>query len=120
MLVHLFDMDRRRRHWWNGHWGRLARRDLVLYEEIHGGWLLEAREGGVEGDSRWFRPPRGRIIRASLSRRTTMKRAAFVFLAVTLGAWPVAADPPPYIRYHSYTRNFDCVPWGTTIVSKIN
>jgi hypothetical protein len=57
MLVHLFDMDRRRRHWWNGHWGRLARRDLVLYEEIHGGWLLEAREGGVEGDSRWFRPP---------------------------------------------------------------
>ncbi len=46
----------RRKHWWNGHWGRLARRDVVLYAD-GGQWLIEAREGGVEGRSRWLECP---------------------------------------------------------------
>jgi hypothetical protein len=43
----------RRKHWWNGTWGRLARRDVYLYEDA-GHWLVEAREGGAEGRSRWY------------------------------------------------------------------
>jgi hypothetical protein len=43
----------RRKHWWNGHWGRLARFDVVLYED-GGRWWIEVREGGVEGRSRWL------------------------------------------------------------------
>ena len=42
----------RRKFWWNGKWGRLARRDILLYED-GGVWWLEAREGRVEGRSRW-------------------------------------------------------------------
>lgn len=43
----------RRKHWWNGNWGRLARRDLYLFED-GGRWLVEARRGGAEGQSRRF------------------------------------------------------------------
>ena len=43
----------RRKHWWNGTWGRLVRRDLYLYED-GGRWIVEARLGGAEGRSRWF------------------------------------------------------------------
>jgi hypothetical protein len=43
----------RRKHWWNGTWGRLARRDVYLYED-GGTWLVESREGGAEGRSRWY------------------------------------------------------------------
>lgn len=43
----------RRKHWWNGRWGRLARRDILLFED-GGVWLLEVRTGGAEGSSRWF------------------------------------------------------------------
>ena len=43
----------RRKFWWNGKWGRLARRDVLLYED-GGVWWVEAREGGAEGRSRWF------------------------------------------------------------------
>jgi hypothetical protein len=43
----------RRKFWWNGKWGRLARRDVLLYED-RGTWWVEAREGGTEGHSRWF------------------------------------------------------------------
>jgi len=43
----------RRKFWWNGKWGRLARRDVLLYED-GGVWWVEAREGGVEGRSRWL------------------------------------------------------------------
>ena len=43
----------RRKHWWNGTWGRLARRDVLLWED-GGRWLVEARRGGAEGRSRWF------------------------------------------------------------------
>jgi hypothetical protein len=43
----------RRRHWWNGSWGRLGRRDIYLYED-GGQWWVEARTGGAEGRSRWF------------------------------------------------------------------
>ena len=38
----------RRKYWWNGKWGRLARRDVLLYED-GGQWWVEAREGGAEG-----------------------------------------------------------------------
>jgi hypothetical protein len=43
----------RRKHWWNGTWGRLVRRDVYLYCDGDR-WLIEAREGGAEGRSRWF------------------------------------------------------------------
>ena len=43
----------RRKHWWNGTWGRLGRRDVYLYEDA-GHWLVEARDGGAEGRSRWY------------------------------------------------------------------
>ena len=46
----------RRKHWWNGTWGRLARRDVYLYEDA-GKWWVEAREGGAEGRSRWYDYP---------------------------------------------------------------
>jgi hypothetical protein len=42
-----------RKHWWNGIWGRLARRDVLLYNDGDR-WLIEAREGGAEGRSKWF------------------------------------------------------------------
>jgi hypothetical protein len=48
-------MEMRRRHWWNGKWGRLARRDVLLYlDDETEKWAVEAREGGVDGDSRWW------------------------------------------------------------------
>jgi len=37
----------RRKHYWNGKWGRLARRDILVFED-GGAWLVEAREGGAE------------------------------------------------------------------------
>jgi len=43
----------RRKHWWNGTWGRLARRDVYLFEDA-GKWRVEGREGGAEGRSRWY------------------------------------------------------------------
>ena len=43
----------RRKHWWNGTWGRLARRDIYLYNDGDR-WLIEVREGGAEGRSKWF------------------------------------------------------------------
>ena len=42
----------RRKFWWNGKWGRVARRDILLYED-GGMWWLERREGGSEGRSTW-------------------------------------------------------------------
>jgi hypothetical protein len=38
----------KRRHYWNGRWGRLARVDIVAFEDA-GRWLVEHRIGGVEG-----------------------------------------------------------------------
>ena len=46
----------RRKHYWNGKWGRLARRDILVFEDA-GTWLVEAREGGADGKSRWFELP---------------------------------------------------------------
>jgi hypothetical protein len=40
----------KRKHYWNGRWGRLARVDVVLYED-GGVWTVEERIGGVEGRS---------------------------------------------------------------------
>lgn len=39
-------------HWWNGSWGRLARRDVFLYRD-GGRWIVQAREGGADGRSAW-------------------------------------------------------------------
>jgi hypothetical protein len=38
----------KRKHYWNGRWGRLARVDVLLYEDA-GLWTVEERVGGVEG-----------------------------------------------------------------------
>jgi hypothetical protein len=43
----------RRKHWWNGTWGKLARLDVYLYEDS-GHWRVEAREGGADGRSKWY------------------------------------------------------------------
>ena len=43
----------RRKHWWNSRWGRLSRRDILVYED-GGRWWIEAREGGADGRSRWL------------------------------------------------------------------
>ncbi|MFY1635577.1 hypothetical protein ACN27F_20270 [Solwaraspora sp. WMMB335] len=41
-----------RKHWWNGSWGRLARRDVFLRTDADK-WFVEARSGGAEGTSRF-------------------------------------------------------------------
>jgi hypothetical protein len=42
-----------RKHYWNGHWGRLARTDIFV--RVDGDmWLVELREGGAEGHSRFI------------------------------------------------------------------
>jgi hypothetical protein len=39
--------------WWNGKWGRLARRDVEIHHEPES-WTVQARQGGSEGDGkRW-------------------------------------------------------------------
>ena len=43
----------RRKHWWNGTWGRLARRDVYLFEDA-GHWWVESREGGADGRARTY------------------------------------------------------------------
>ena len=42
----------KRKHYWNGRWGRLARRDVLLFEDA-GRWTVESRIGGTEGRSAW-------------------------------------------------------------------
>ena len=42
----------KRKHFWNGRWGRLARRDVLMFEDA-GFWRVEDRTGGAEGRSRW-------------------------------------------------------------------
>ena len=44
------------RHWWNGRWGRIARRDIYLRAEGDR-YAVEAREGGAEGTTRTWHPP---------------------------------------------------------------
>jgi hypothetical protein len=45
-------VERRRQHWWNGKWGRLARRDVFLnQDDTTGHFWVEAREGGADGTS---------------------------------------------------------------------
>jgi hypothetical protein len=38
------------RHWWNGSWGRLSRRDVYVRTDGKR-WEVEARLGGAEGRS---------------------------------------------------------------------
>jgi hypothetical protein len=56
-LERMFDsldaMERVVKHWWNGNWGRLARRDVYLRADADRRWVVEARTGGAEGRSRW-------------------------------------------------------------------
>ena len=42
----------KRKHYWNGRWGRLARHDVLLFEDA-GQWMVESRVGGTEGRSTW-------------------------------------------------------------------
>ena len=42
-----------RKQWWNGRWGRIARRDLYLREDA-GVWLVEDRLGGADGRSQFY------------------------------------------------------------------
>lgn len=42
-----------RKHWWNGKWGRLARRDIYLRTDADQ-WYVEQRAGGAEGVSRFY------------------------------------------------------------------
>jgi hypothetical protein len=42
----------KRKHYWNGRWGRLARHDILLFEDA-GFWRVEDRIGGADGRSRW-------------------------------------------------------------------
>ena len=42
-----------RKHWWNGKWGRIARRDVFL--RVSGDqWYVESRNGGADGVSHFF------------------------------------------------------------------
>jgi hypothetical protein len=43
----------RRKFWWNGRWGRLSRRDLLVYVDGEQ-WWVEVRDGGAEGRVRWL------------------------------------------------------------------
>jgi hypothetical protein len=40
------------RHWWNRRYGRLVRRDVLIWSDGYRGWEVEARKGGGEGTSR--------------------------------------------------------------------
>ena len=42
----------KRKHLWNGRWGRLARHDVLLYED-GGRWAVEERIGGSNGRIAW-------------------------------------------------------------------
>ncbi len=56
LFVHLFDkiLDmEQRKHWWNGKWGRLARRDVFLRVNADR-WHVEQRAGGAEGVSQFY------------------------------------------------------------------
>ena len=43
----------RRKYYWNGKWGRLARMDILVFED-RGAWTVE---GGADGKSHWFELP---------------------------------------------------------------
>jgi hypothetical protein len=51
----------KRKHYWNSRWGRLARMDILVYEDA-GTWTVEARHGGADGKSRWFELPNEDIV----------------------------------------------------------
>jgi hypothetical protein len=42
------------RWWFNGRWGHLARRDMIIWTR-DGRYAIEARYGGTEGRSRWLK-----------------------------------------------------------------
>jgi hypothetical protein len=50
-VFHTVEAMNKRHHWWDGHAGRMARRDIIVYED-GARWLVEARQGGSEGTSR--------------------------------------------------------------------
>lgn len=56
---HAYDVDVARndhRHWWNGRWGSVQRRDVYL-RTADDQYVVEAREGGAAGTSRRWQPP---------------------------------------------------------------
>ncbi|GIF69539.1 hypothetical protein Ais01nite_75740 [Asanoa ishikariensis] len=42
-----------RKHWWNGKWGRAARRDVYLRIDADT-WHVEQRAGGADGVSHFY------------------------------------------------------------------
>jgi hypothetical protein len=42
-----------RKHWWNGRWGRSARRDVFLRTDGDT-WHIEQRAGGADGASQFY------------------------------------------------------------------
>jgi hypothetical protein len=61
-VVHVceYRVMRQKKHWWNGYWGSMARRDVLMFEDgdDNGGhWWVEARSGGTDGRSRWWELP---------------------------------------------------------------
>jgi hypothetical protein len=48
------------KRWWNGKFGRLARRDVIVWAtEDRERWMVEARHGGGSGSSRFHEVPTG-------------------------------------------------------------
>lgn len=47
-------MEQRRAHWWNGKWGRIARRDLYVNQDDNqlDVWIVIAQDGGADGQQR--------------------------------------------------------------------
>jgi hypothetical protein len=42
-----------RKQWWNGRWGRIARRDIFIHVDGDA-WMVEARDGGADGRHRFL------------------------------------------------------------------
>ncbi|BCJ59133.1 hypothetical protein Jiend_25550 [Micromonospora endophytica] len=73
-----------RKHWWNGKWGRLARRDVFLRVDADR-WYVEQRAGGAEGASRFYE-------------HDTLDDAEETIRALLHPPTPGANSPPPPSR----------------------
>lgn len=88
-----------RKHWWNGRWGRLARRDVFLRVDADR-WHVEQRAGGAEGVSRFYEydscDEADETVRALLDGPDTC--------ASSRPARPAQASRPPADRPHAHRR----------------
>lgn len=99
-----------RKHWWNGKWGRLARRDVFLRVDADR-WHVEQRAGGAEGISRFYEygsaDEAEDTVRALLDGPDTWRELSPARPAAgpsRTAEWAGAADsagalrPPPWLR----------------------